>query len=165
MPIVYLGLGSNTQPAHNLRLGVRELSRRFTLIAVSRVYRNAAFGFEGSEFLNAVAKVETDLSAAMIVNELNVIHELAGRRREDSAFSSRTLDIDLLLYGDEVIPEKRLPRSDVLDYSFVLRPLSEIAPDLRHPVTGDTMAEHWQAFDQDSHPLTEDRLILLNGDE
>lgn len=164
MPIVFLGLGSNMQPEHNLRLGIQEISRRFTLTAVSRVYRNAAVGFEGSEFLNAVAQAETDMPVAMIARELNEIHNLAGRRREGSAFASRTLDIDLLLYGDEVIPDKRIPRSDVLEYSFVLRPLSEIAPDLRHPVTGDTMAEHWDAFDHDSHPLVTDSLILLNGD-
>lgn len=162
MPSVFLGLGSNTEPENNLRLGVRELAQRFSLITVSRVYRNAALGFSGSEFLNAVAKIETGKSVTLIADELNEIHDLAGRRRGDNAFSSRTLDIDLLLYGDEVLPEWRIPRADVLDYSFVLRPLSELAPDLRHPVTGKTIADHWAAFDQNLHPLTEDCLILSN---
>ena len=163
MPNVYLGLGSNTRPDHHLPLGIAELARRFTLVAVSRVYRNAALGFDGPEFLNAVACIETELPIAKVTAQLNDIHDVAGRRRGDSAFESRTLDIDLLLYGDAVIPECRIPRADVLDYSFVLRPLAEIAPDLRHPVTGKSMAEHWSEFDQALHPLQEDRLILLNG--
>lgn len=163
MPVVYLGLGSNTQPDHHLPLGVAELARRFTLVAVSSVYRNAAVGFDGPEFLNAVAGVKTEMTIASITRELNDIHDLAGRRRGKSAYESRTLDIDLLLYGDAVVPEWRVPRADVLEYSFVLRPLAEIAPDLRHPVTGKTMAAHWSEFDQALHPLREDSLILSNG--
>jgi 2-amino-4-hydroxy-6-hydroxymethyldihydropteridine diphosphokinase len=60
-----------------------------------------------------------------------------------------------LLYDDLVVDEKpvRIPRNDVLKYSFVLRPLAELAPDFRHPVTGRTLREHWQEFDAASHPL------------
>jgi 2-amino-4-hydroxy-6-hydroxymethyldihydropteridine diphosphokinase len=162
MPLVYLGLGSNLRPEANLQLGVRELAQRFSLIDVSRVYRNRSYGFEGDDFLNAVACIETEKSAAEIADELDEIHELAGRTRGSSRFVSRTLDIDLLLYGDEVIPEYRVPRKDVLEYSFVLRPLAELAPRLRHPLTGRTMADHWAEFDPISHPLTETGLILLN---
>jgi len=165
MPLVYLGLGSNTKPALNLRLGVRELARRFDLVDVSRVYRNSALGFEGADFLNAVASIETDMEVSLIADELNAIHDIAGRVRGDTAFVSRTLDIDLLMYGDAVIPEWRIPRPDVLGYSFVLRPMSEIAPDLRHPVTGKTMDAHWTEFDQDLHPLDEVPLILLKSVE
>ena len=70
--------------------------------------------------------------------------------------SSRSLDIDLLLYNDLVreSPRPRLPHADILEYSFVLRPLAELAPDVRHPVTRMTMCEHWQQFDQQRHPLT-----------
>ena len=85
----------------------------------------------------------------------------AGPRGSD-AFVSRTLDIDLLLYGDACLPEQRVPRRDVLEYSFVLRPLAELAPDFRHPETGRTMAEHWADFDSSQHPLTQTGLILLN---
>ena len=163
MPVVYLGLGSNTEPAHHLRLGVRELARRYELVDVSKVYRNPALGFEGADFLNAVASIETDQEVSSIAAALDEIHSMAGRVRGDTAFVSRTLDIDLLMYGDEVIAEWRIPRRDVLDYSFVLRPLAEIAPDLTHPITGRTMIAHWNEFDQDRHLLDEDPLILLNG--
>jgi len=162
MPLVYLGLGSNLRPEENLQLGIRELSRRFSLVEVSKVYRNKAYGFEGDDFLNAIACVETGKGVRSVAEELDQVHELAGRTRGPTSFASRTLDIDLLLYGDEVIPDYRVPRQDVLEYSFVLRPLAEIAPGLRHPVTGRTMAEHWENFDGSSHPLTESDLILSN---
>lgn len=80
---------------------------------------------------------------------------LAGRVRGPDPFSSRTLDLDLLLYGDAVLPEPsiRVPREDIRKYAFVLGPLAELAPGLRHPLTGETMAELWAAFDQAAHPL------------
>lgn len=155
MPDVYLGLGSNLQPEDHLKTAVRELAKRFTLKAVSPVYRNRPVGFDGDDFLNAVVGVETDMPADAVCAELEQIHELAGRRRGGDSFESRTLDIDLLLYGGEVIdrPPVRVPRDDILRYSFVLRPLADIAPDLLHPLTRQTMAEHWAAFDANGHRL------------
>ena len=160
MTDIYLGLGSNVRPDENLRLAIRELDRRFDLRGVSAVYRNAPVGFEGDDFLNAVAVVSSGLPAAEVCRQLEEIHGLAGRKRGEDAFVSRTLDIDLLLYGDAVIPELRIPREDVLAYGFVLRPLAEIAPSLVHPVTGRTLAEHWREFDDTSHPMTRDALDL-----
>ena len=66
------------------------------------------------------------------------------------------------MYDDLVIdqPPLRLPRSDVLEYSFVLRPLAELAPELVHPVTGRTMSEHWEDYDAEAMPLTPVSLIL-----
>jgi 2-amino-4-hydroxy-6-hydroxymethyldihydropteridine diphosphokinase len=156
MPIVYLGLGSNVDPEKNLRLGVNELRRRYGDLVISSIYQNAAVGFEGDDFWNLVVGFESEDGPASIQDEIEIIHGLAGRQRGTDRYSSRPLDIDLLLYGDLVIdePPVHVPRSDVLAYSFVLRPLAELAPDLSHPGTGRTLAEHWQECDTGSHPMT-----------
>jgi len=152
---VYLGLGSNIEPEANLRLGIAELRERYGELQISSVYRSAAVGFEGAEFLNLVVGLQTSTSPLDICDEIEVIHNLAGRTRSSQKWESRPLDIDLLLYNDLIENERpvRVPRGDVLEYSFVLRPLAELAPDLVHPVTGKTMLQHWQEFDADSHPL------------
>lgn len=160
MATVFLGLGSNVDPQQNLRLAVRELRRRYGSLDLSNVYQNSPVGFEGADFLNLVVSLKSDESPVDMHAQIDSIHDIAGRKRGNSKFISRPLDIDLLLYDDLVLDELpiRLPRADVLDYSFVLRPMQELAPDLVHPVTGRTMAEHWQEFDQAGHPLTRVRV-------
>ena len=155
MAKVYLGLGSNIDPEKNLRLGIGELGARFGMLELSNVYRSAAVGFDGDDFLNLVAGLESDASPLQLHAMLTEIHSRAGRTRSESRYSPRTLDIDLLLYDDLVLDEPpiRIPRSDILKYSFVLGPLAEIAPQLRHPETGKLIAEHWAEYDKESHPL------------
>lgn len=162
MTRVYFSLGSNVDAEANLRLGVDELSRRLGPLAVSPVYRNKAVGFEGDDFLNLVVGADTDLEIDALVEHIEAIHVLAGRRRGRNRFAPRTLDIDLLTYGDVVSdgPPVRLPRKDVLEYSFVLKPLADIAAAERHPVTGLAYAEHWRALASDAHPLTQVEIDL-----
>lgn len=164
MAAVYLGLGSNIDADYNLRLAIRELRRRFGDLTVSPVYRSAPLGFDGPDFLNLVVALETDAAPGDLLEQIESIHETAGRSRGPDKFSSRPLDIDLLLYGDRIDPDPplRLPRPDVLEYGFVLRPLADIAPDLVHPVTGLTIGEHWREFDSERHPLTAVNLTLEN---
>lgn len=147
-PRVYLGLGSNIDAERNLRLAVRELRRRFGELDLSPVYRGPPIGFEGGDFLNAVAGLNTNRTVEEVLQQLEEIHILAGRRRDARKLVSRPLDIDLLLYGQLVVdrPGLHLPRGDVLEYSFVLRPLAELAPDTVHPSTGRSIAEHWRDF-------------------
>tara|TARA_B100001123_G_C14912365_1_gene868313 strand:+ start:234 stop:734 length:501 start_codon:yes stop_codon:yes gene_type:complete len=150
---IYLGLGSNLRPMENLRRCVAELRQRFDFKQFSSVYMSAAIGFQGEDFLNAVVAVETDLCIEEVTQELELIHKQCGRERGTNAFMSRTLDIDLLLYGNDIIETYGVPRSDILEYSFVLCPLAEIAPAMRHPATGQSFAEHWEKFDKAAHPL------------
>ncbi len=152
---VYVSAGSNVAAEDNLRLACRELRRRFGRVDLSGVYRNPPVGFEGADFLNLVLRFRTAEPPEAIVAELERLHTLAGRVRGGDRFAPRTLDLDLLLYGSAVLPERaiRVPREDILKYGFVLGPLAELAPDLRHPVTGDTMAGLWARFDQARYPL------------
>jgi 2-amino-4-hydroxy-6-hydroxymethyldihydropteridine diphosphokinase len=162
MTRVYLGLGSNVKAEENLRFGIAELANRFGELNLSAAYRNAAVGFEGEDFLNLVVGLSSDQTPVEIYAEIELIHNLAGRERGAAKFSSRPLDIDLLLYGEQIIaePPVHVPRADILEYGFVLRPLSELAPNLIHPETGRSMAMHWQQFDAERHLLTPVSIIL-----
>jgi 2-amino-4-hydroxy-6-hydroxymethyldihydropteridine diphosphokinase len=164
MATVFLGLGSNVEPHQNLRLAISELQRRYGALEISNVYENAAVGFEGPDFLNLVVRLNSDESPADMHSQIESIHDLAGRERGEEKFIARPLDIDLLLYDDLVLDEPpiTLPRGDILEYSFVLWPLQELAPELVHPVTGLSMTEHWQQFDQKNHPLLLSDLVLTS---
>ena len=155
MANIYLGLGSNISPEENLRIGVSELRRRYGDLQVSAVYKSTAYGFDGDDFLNVVVELQSEESPLGICKEIELIHNLAGRDCFGDKWGARSLDIDLLLYNDLIIDERpvRVPRSDILEYSFVLRPLAELAPDLVQPGTGKTMLAHWQKFAAASHPL------------
>lgn len=155
MARVYLGLGSNIEPLKNLALGIRELRRLYGEIDLSPVYENEAVGFEGAAFLNMVVALDAADAPEEMHKKIERIHELAGRRRRGIRDHSRSLDIDLLMYDDLIaeFPKFRLPRADILEYGFVLRPLAELAPGLKHPETGKSMAEHWHAFDAAGHAL------------
>ena len=152
---VYLSAGSNVAPEKNLSLACRALAHRFGPLRLSGVYRNPPVGFAGDDFLNLVVHFRTAEPPSVIVAELERLHTLAGRVRGLERFAPRALDLDLLLYGAAVLvePGVRVPREDILEYGFVLGPLAELAPDLRHPVTGDTMAHLWALFDKTSCPL------------
>lgn len=145
MPRVYFSLGSNVDPEKNLKLGVDELRQRYGKLHLSPVYRNKAVGFHGDDFLNLVISCNARDYIESIQAAIKDIHALAGRQRREKKFSSRSLDIDLLTYGDVVtdVPPVTLPRSDILKYAFVLKPLADIAPNDVHPETGRSYAEHW----------------------
>jgi 2-amino-4-hydroxy-6-hydroxymethyldihydropteridine diphosphokinase len=162
VPTVYLGLGSNINPQENLGRALKDLESRFGKLKSSSVYRSRAYGFDGDDFLNMVVHFETELQPLEVHAETVRIQQAAGRNRASKGYSSRTLDIDLLLYDDQVVDEPpiRLPRADVLRFSFVLGPLAEIAPELVHPETGLSLRKHWDQFDADGHPITRESVIL-----
>lgn len=151
MSTVYLGLGSNRNAEANIRAGIRALYRQFAGTAISPVYRSAAVGFSGSDFLNCVARIETDLSPTELKRWLTDLEDAYGRDRSQPKFSDRTLDIDILLHDDKAgrFDGLTLPRGEILEYAHVLKPLADIAPDLKHPETGKTFAEHWEEFEGD----------------
>jgi 2-amino-4-hydroxy-6-hydroxymethyldihydropteridine diphosphokinase len=148
---VYLGIGSNVDVEKNIRAGLVELRRQFGEVQLSPIYRSRAVGFEGNDFLNLVARVETELQPLQLKRWLNELENRYGRLRDVAKFSDRTLDVDILLYDDLYLrlPELSLPRGEILHFAHVLKPLVDLAPALRHPANHQTMAEIWAAFPGD----------------
>lgn len=143
----YLSLGSNVEPEKHLRSAVDALRARFGDVVVSPVYRTPAVGFDGPAFLNAAAIIDSDLEPQPLNDWLHALEDAHGRDRSGPRFSSRTLDIDIVLFDDRVFEGEgnlRIPRPE-LQHAFVLRPLADIAPDIRVPGTGHSLAQLWAA--------------------
>ena len=147
--LVYVGIGSNQQRETRIRQAVVALGRRFGPLQLSPIYNSAAFGFDGSDFLNLVAAFETQLDAEAVVDEFHAIEDRLGRDRSLPKFASRPIDLDILLYGDLVIDTEKfhLPRREILEHPFVLKPLQDLAPDAKHPQSGETYRELWRRME------------------
>lgn len=155
MTRVYVSFGSNVDRERYLRAGVRDLRTEFGSVDLSPVYESEAVGFDGAPFLNFVAAFDSDASLDEVDAVLSHIEEAHGRIRGEERFAPRTLDIDLLLFGDNVVrrPGLTVPREEIQRYAFVLRPLADLAGDERHPVLGRSYRELWDEFDDPSQVL------------
>jgi len=139
----WLSLGSNIDAEAHLRAAADALRARFAAVQFSPVYRSPAVGFDGPDFLNAAAGIDSDLDALALDAWLHALEDAHGRRRDVPRFSSRTLDIDLLLYDGLVRDgpgHLQLPRAELTTQAFVLRPMVDIAPALLHPTLGEPLA-------------------------
>jgi len=150
MATVYVSVGSNVDRENNIRQCLDKLRQAFGSVQESTIYQSAAVGFQGDDFLNLVVQFDTSLDVYTVVSQLQEIEAEQGRRRGGDRFSSRTLDLDILLYDDLILEEAglKLPRLDILRYAFVLCPLAELAGERRHPVLNTTFNQLWQAFDK-----------------
>lgn len=153
---VYVSAGSNISPHRNLLTALDELAKRFGGISRSTVYRNQAVGFEGDAFLNLVAGFSTRLAPSVVAAKLAEVENLAGRDRSGAKFGPRTLDLDMLMYGDRIVDEGglTLPRPELMRRPFMLRPLAELAGHRRHPVSGRYLADLWRDYDGEPHIMT-----------
>ncbi|MBD9480404.1 2-amino-4-hydroxy-6-hydroxymethyldihydropteridine diphosphokinase [Pseudoxanthomonas sp. PXM02] len=156
MGLAYLSLGSNVDPERHLRAAVAALRERFGDVLLSPVYRTRSVGFDGTDFLNSAAVIDSDLDPLALNDWLHALEDAHGRDRSGPRFSDRTLDIDIVFYDDLVMQgpgNLRLPR-DELKHAFVLLPLADIAPGKVDPRSGASLDALWRMHpDRDAPPV------------
>jgi 2-amino-4-hydroxy-6-hydroxymethyldihydropteridine diphosphokinase len=152
---VYVAAGSNIDPQPNLERAQAQLARIYGSLTVSPWYRNAAVGFAGQDFINFVFGFHSVQDVHEIQLQLRAVEAMCGRPPNAPKWAARAMDLDLLLYGDLVLdePQLQLPRPDLLVRPYMLGPLADIAPQLRHPTQGHSIAQLWAAFSREDHEM------------
>ncbi|MDR1115322.1 MAG: 2-amino-4-hydroxy-6-hydroxymethyldihydropteridine diphosphokinase [Tannerella sp.] len=152
MSQVFLGLGSNLgNRQENMEKALALIAGRVgDILTLSGFYETSSWGYKSTEtYLNVVAKVEIGLSPSGLLAATQAIEREIGRKEKtiNGEYHDRVIDIDILLYGDLITrtPELTIPHPLMLQRQFVMRPLSEIAPDVHHPVLGKTMEELYRS--------------------
>ena len=145
MTKVLVAAGSNIEPERHLAAAMVDLAREFPGVRFSTAYRNAAVGFEGEDFINLVAAFDSALPPTAILGRLHAIEARCGRERTAPKWAPRAMDLDLLLYEDQICHDEKLtlPHPRMHERAFVLMPLVEIAPDCLIP--GQGRAKDWLA--------------------
>jgi 2-amino-4-hydroxy-6-hydroxymethyldihydropteridine diphosphokinase len=157
----YISIGSNIDREKHIAAGLQALEQTFGKLIVSSIYETEAVGFCGDPFFNLVVGFDSGLDVKTVAKKLREIEVDLGRLPDSKKFSARTLDLDLILYGELILNEGNLqiPRSDIERYAFVLEPLAEIAPALKHPVLQISYEELRQKIARDG--LQQQRITKL----
>jgi 2-amino-4-hydroxy-6-hydroxymethyldihydropteridine diphosphokinase len=146
----YISIGSNIDKDKNIQTSLKALEHLFGKLILSSIYESEPVGFSGDTFYNVVVGFDSDLDVKTVAKNLRQIELDQGRTRDCKKFSARTLDLDLILFGDLVLSDGRLqiPRDEIERYAFVLEPLAEIAGSSKHPVSHVSYTELWEKFDK-----------------
>lgn len=149
MSRVYLGIGANLNPEENIAKGLARLAEDVHILRCSPSYRSAAAGFDGPDFINLVVEVETELAPELLNQTLKKIEFEFGRQRDTVKYSSRHLDIDILLYDQQVAEFDgfSIPRKDVYQFAFVLQPLLDLEPNMLCPKTAAPLSDYLQTLE------------------
>lgn len=151
MITTYIGVGSNIQRRKHIEAAIDELSALGQQLRLSTIYECEAVGFNSHAFYNLVVEMKTSLDLAELAQQLRAIEIKWGRSEHAGKFEPRTLDLDILLFGEltsESSPQ--LPRSDIFHYAFVLEPLNELCSSLVVPSDGRRIEQIWQQTRFDS---------------
>ncbi len=134
MARAFIGIGSNIRPAENVRAAIQALARQTSLTGISMVYLTDALGRpEQQPYYNCVVEIETDVPPLEVKRRiLRGIEDSLGRSRTADKYAARTIDLDLIVYGDLTLDTEgiTLPDPDILERPFLAVPLAELAPDL-----------------------------------
>jgi 2-amino-4-hydroxy-6-hydroxymethyldihydropteridine diphosphokinase len=151
----WLGLGSNVDAQSHIRAGIAALKETFGDVSLSPAYASTAVGFDGDDFINLVARIETDMQPIELRQYLRDLEDRYGRVRDVPKFSDRSLDIDILFFDDLVLrsPILEIPRAEILKFAQVLKPLTDLEPDLVHPSELRSMTDIWQSSGLDDNCL------------
>lgn len=157
MTAVYVAAGSNVEPERYLSRALEQLEKVYSPLTRSPAYRNQAVGFAGDDFINLVVGFQTEDSPADVRRKLQKIEAACDRPKDAAKWAPRTMDLDILLFGDLVSNEPGLviPRPDLVKRPYMLKPMADIAPDVRHPTLGKTMRELWEGFSGGEHSMNE----------
>ena len=142
MQQVFVSIGSNIDPRNNIEEARIILGNLFDC-TFSGLYETRAEGFEGNDFINSVVGFETNLQLIELRDKLKQIEKKMGRTDIQKGMSDRIIDLDIILYGDQVIEDDDfdIPSKDIENYLFVLEPLAEIAGARHHPILNNTYSE------------------------
>lgn len=155
MSRVYISMGSNIRAEKNIPSAINALKAKFDNVLVSPFYESKPVGFDGDNFINLVVGFDTTLDLDTLTQTLRKIESAHGRTRQDARFGPRSLDLDLLLFGNHSQHDEEvdLPRKEIGEYAFVLKPLSDLIPGQVHPDTGKTYEEMWQNYNGDKNHI------------
>jgi len=146
MSLIHLNIGSNQNRRTNIRLAVESLELHFSDIVFSSLFESPSEGFKGNDFYNVGVNINTLKTANEVVDILRNIENSIGRDRSLPKFSSRIIDLDLVLYGGIIDETLNVPRKDILKYAFVLAPLAELNSEEIHPLEGTSYQILWKTF-------------------
>ncbi|EOV0104236.1 TPA: 2-amino-4-hydroxy-6-hydroxymethyldihydropteridine diphosphokinase [Vibrio vulnificus] len=145
MNTVYIGVGSNIEREKHVRAAWQELTLLGEALQASPIYECAAVGFDSHAFFNFIIRLNTSMTLEELASQLRQIELRWGREENAAKYQDRTLDLDIVLFGECISSQKpELPRSDIFKYPFVIQPLYDLQPDLVIPGDGRTVEEIWQ---------------------
>lgn len=145
MITAYIGVGSNLERKKHIEAAIVELSQIGEELRISKIYECDAIGFQGEAFYNLVVEMKTTLDLTEFSRALRTIELKWGRKEDAAKFEPRTLDLDIILFGEQIsAAAPMLPRADIYQYAFVIQPLNELCPDLIVPNDGRTIAQIYQ---------------------
>jgi 2-amino-4-hydroxy-6-hydroxymethyldihydropteridine diphosphokinase len=145
---IHINIGSNQNRKHNIALALDVLRLNFFNVECSDIFESAAAGFAAADFYNMGINATTDLKIEEVLQVLHTIEDNQGRDRSQPKFSSREIDLDLVLYDAVIDAKYNLPRNDILKYNFVLAPLMQLNPDDKHPVENKTYRQLGATMDR-----------------